>query len=72
VSLSIAPDLWRKLCAFLAEHDTCQVVLHQHQGRVCKLDLGLVKETIRAGQGDMVHLGEMPVYTAPGSMLTKT
>ena len=69
MSLPIPLDLWQRLCAFLATHETCQVVIHQHQGRVCKVDL---QETVRAGQGDMIHVGDMPVYHLTAQELTKT
>jgi hypothetical protein len=61
----IPRDLWQALCLFLETHETCQVVIHQNQGRVWKLDLGLVKESVRAGEGDVVHVGDMPVYSVP-------
>jgi hypothetical protein len=38
MSLMIAPDLWQQLCAILKAHATCQVVLHQHNGLVVKIE----------------------------------
>ena len=56
------PDLWRRLCDHLAAHATCQVTIHQHEGRIVFLDLGTVKERVKATHGDVLHVGDMPVY----------
>lgn len=37
-------DMWQHLCRFLATNPTCQVVIHQHQGRVCKVEYVLGKK----------------------------
>ena len=33
-SLAIAPEKWKALCQYAAEHPTCKLVLHQHQGEI--------------------------------------
>jgi hypothetical protein len=51
MSLPFPPELWQKLCHFLLTNETCQVIIHQHQGRICKIDLGVAKETVWSRKG---------------------
>ena len=48
MSLPIPPELWRQLCAFLAQHKTCEVTLWQHEGQITKMELGGV--VVRSGE----------------------
>ena len=48
MGLPIPPDLWDRLCQFLATHETCQVIIHQRQGHVYAVDLGVVKQRVTA------------------------
>jgi len=65
-------DLWRALCAFLDAHENCQVIVNQHQWRVVEVQLVGIRERVKAGQGDIVHVGDMPAYAVPSRALTKT
>ncbi len=49
LALPLPPDLWNRLCEFLATHATCNATIHQHEGRVVFLDLNTVKERIKVG-----------------------
>lgn len=40
MSMPIPADLWKQLCAFLAQHKTCEVTLWQHEGQITKMELG--------------------------------
>ena len=35
--LKFAPQQWAALCQHAALHPTCKLVLHQHQGQICKI-----------------------------------
>ena len=48
MSLPVPADLWRQLCAFLAQHQTCAVTLWQHYGQITKMELGGV--VVRRGE----------------------
>ena len=47
MSVPIPTDLWKQLCAFLAQHKTCAVTLWQHEGQITKMELGGV--VVRSG-----------------------
>lgn len=65
VSVPFPPQLWHDLCAYLAEHPTCQVVIHQHQGKVCKVE-GVQHDQLWPG-GNTLHTENGVRYaTAPG------
>lgn len=51
MSMPIPVDLWRRLCAHLATYETCQITIHQHQGRVCKIDLQVSVKALRDEEG---------------------
>lgn len=35
--LCMTPEKWHALCAYAAEHPTCKLILHQHQGRIVRV-----------------------------------
>ena len=39
MSLRLPAPAWHRLQTFLAAHPTCQVRLHFHEGRVCKVEM---------------------------------
>lgn len=40
--LPIPSQLWREYCRFRELYPTCQVILHQHQGHVTKIECRVV------------------------------
>jgi hypothetical protein len=64
-------EVWKLVCGFLAENATCQVVIHQHQGVISKVDFGLTKETLYVRHGNIVHTDRAPVYGVATERLDK-
>ena len=69
MSLPMPADLWRQLCAFLAQHETCAVTLWQHKWQITKMELGGV--VIRPGDGSQApciqHEGKENSYEPAGT-----
>ena len=52
MSLRLPTPAWHRLQAFLTAHPTCQVLLHFHQGRVCKVEM---QEAFKISDTDYVQ-----------------